>query len=520
MAGHPAGSAVVLGGQLARVDALVGCVVGAQPGIRNGPVGQFHPRGDDGARGSPPAARRRADSARLELADGSASTLARRARSSSDQPSRSRARRSCAAVMSSAPFTDPRPPLLSVAMPRRCRRGGVLANDEGSTFVATPTSFRESCHIMAKLAAYLQQSSARCRYGASTPAAGVAGAGGPLYGPPQHDKTNGECDEGDAGCAGRGCRRAVGVRHAASAPEHDGLRPEEPGKGAQPQYIPPMKAQEKIFPLDSTWTAVSLNGKPFAGADRPSFIIDKQYRARGFGGCNTFAATAFPLKEQHLAVGPLALTKRSCDKASALRDAVPHRAAHLGPVGPRRLAAGDQEPGRRAALRPRPLKAARPRHHPFAACQNGPAHRRAVRACGRPGRNDLPPRSSALRRSHRPARRSGPPPARAAVCPNENSGLRGGTGMRSMSRRVLLAAALLGSGLTGALAQDKTPVKLGAIEILTGRTAATGSRSSAASTSRSPTSTRPAACSAAVRWPSPTRIRPAPRSRRSTPPAS
>ncbi len=51
---------------------------------------------------------------------------------------------------------------------------------------------------------------------------------------------------------------------------------------------------------------MSLNGKPFAGADRPSFIIDKQYRARGFGGCNTFAATAFPLKEQHLAVGPLA----------------------------------------------------------------------------------------------------------------------------------------------------------------------------------------------------------------------
>ncbi|BCM84027.1 META domain-containing protein [Methylobacterium indicum] len=86
-------------------------------------------------------------------------------------------------------------------------------------------------------------------------------------------------------------------------------------KAAQPQYIPPMKAQEKVFPLDSTWTAVSLNGKPFAGADRPSFIIDKQYRARGFGGCNTFAATAFPLKEQHLAVGPLALTKRSCDKA-------------------------------------------------------------------------------------------------------------------------------------------------------------------------------------------------------------
>ncbi|MCJ2012094.1 META domain-containing protein [Methylobacterium sp. J-076] len=84
-----------------------------------------------------------------------------------------------------------------------------------------------------------------------------------------------------------------------------------------PQYVPGTKAQEKNFPLDSTWTAVSINGKPFGGGDRPSFILDKQYRARGYGGCNTFAATAFPLKEQHIAVGPLALTKKSCDKALA-----------------------------------------------------------------------------------------------------------------------------------------------------------------------------------------------------------
>ncbi len=82
----------------------------------------------------------------------------------------------------------------------------------------------------------------------------------------------------------------------------------------KPQYIPADKPTEKVFPLDATWTAVSINGKPFAGGDRPSFIIDKQYRARGYGGCNTFAATAFPLREQHLAVGPLALTKKACDK--------------------------------------------------------------------------------------------------------------------------------------------------------------------------------------------------------------
>lgn len=87
------------------------------------------------------------------------------------------------------------------------------------------------------------------------------------------------------------------------------------GEEKKEQYIPGAKQTEKVFPLDSTWTAVSINGKPFGGADRPSFIIDKQYRARGYGGCNTFAATAFPLKEQHLAVGPLALTKKSCDKS-------------------------------------------------------------------------------------------------------------------------------------------------------------------------------------------------------------
>jgi heat shock protein HslJ len=89
------------------------------------------------------------------------------------------------------------------------------------------------------------------------------------------------------------------------------------GEDKKEQYIPGAKQTEKVFPLDSTWTAVSINGKPFGGTDRPSFIIDKQYRARGYGGCNTFAATAFPLKDQHLAVGPLALTKKSCDKGLA-----------------------------------------------------------------------------------------------------------------------------------------------------------------------------------------------------------
>ena len=61
--------------------------------------------------------------------------------------------------------------------------------------------------------------------------------------------------------------------------------------------------------------AVSLNGKPFTG-ERPSFRLDDQLRATGFSGCNTYATAAYPLREQALAVGPFALTKKSCDKSA------------------------------------------------------------------------------------------------------------------------------------------------------------------------------------------------------------
>ena len=76
----------------------------------------------------------------------------------------------------------------------------------------------------------------------------------------------------------------------------------------------PQSKRDKVFDVGSTWIAISLNGKPFAG-ERPSLTIDKQFQARGFGGCNTFMATAYPLREQRFAVGPLALTKKACDKS-------------------------------------------------------------------------------------------------------------------------------------------------------------------------------------------------------------
>ena len=90
-------------------------------------------------------------------------------------------------------------------------------------------------------------------------------------------------------------------------------------RGNQDQHQPGTqeikKKEEKRFPLGQSWIAVSMNGKPFGGTERPAFSVDDMFRVRGFGGCNSFTATAFPLREQGIAVGPLALTRRNCDKA-------------------------------------------------------------------------------------------------------------------------------------------------------------------------------------------------------------
>ena len=73
----------------------------------------------------------------------------------------------------------------------------------------------------------------------------------------------------------------------------------------------PQPRQEKVFPANVSWLAVTLNGRGFPG-ERPAMSLDANLRIRGFGGCNTFSATAFPLRNQGLAVGPLAITKKSC----------------------------------------------------------------------------------------------------------------------------------------------------------------------------------------------------------------
>ena len=78
-----------------------------------------------------------------------------------------------------------------------------------------------------------------------------------------------------------------------------------------PKPLPPL---QKNFPLDQTWSLRELNGKPVPEGLDASLKIDGTLRGSGFTGCNSWSATLYPVKDQHLAVGPFALTKKQCPK--------------------------------------------------------------------------------------------------------------------------------------------------------------------------------------------------------------
>jgi heat shock protein HslJ len=71
------------------------------------------------------------------------------------------------------------------------------------------------------------------------------------------------------------------------------------------------KKYDKEFPTKATWTLKEINGKaPLADA---SLMIDGTMRGSGVSGCNTWSATIYPIKGQKLAMGPVVMTKKTCD---------------------------------------------------------------------------------------------------------------------------------------------------------------------------------------------------------------
>ena len=135
---------------------------------------------------------------------------------------------------------------------------------------------------------------------------------------------------------------------APAAPAPAGQGSAKPGQAQKPAG----GQREKQFPVPSNWTAVSLNGKPFGGRDRPTFSLDQQYRAKGFGGCNTYSATSYPLREQRLAVGPVRPHQEAMRQGGHGDGArLSGRPAHLHAMGFRRLDAGGEDAVRRFTLR-------------------------------------------------------------------------------------------------------------------------------------------------------------------------
>ena len=78
-----------------------------------------------------------------------------------------------------------------------------------------------------------------------------------------------------------------------------------------PKPLPPTMKQ---FPLDQTWSLRDINEKPIPSGLDASLKIDGNLRGSGYTGCNSWSATLYPVKEQHLLVGPFALTKKQCAK--------------------------------------------------------------------------------------------------------------------------------------------------------------------------------------------------------------
>jgi heat shock protein HslJ len=93
---------------------------------------------------------------------------------------------------------------------------------------------------------------------------------------------------------------------AYAAPQHG---PQSEEDNEPPKPLPPL---QKNFPLDQTWSLRELNGKPVPPGTDISLKIDGTLRGSGYTGCNSWSATVYPVKDQHLAVGPYALTKKDC----------------------------------------------------------------------------------------------------------------------------------------------------------------------------------------------------------------
>ncbi len=97
----------------------------------------------------------------------------------------------------------------------------------------------------------------------------------------------------------------MGQRKAAPPP-----KPSEPQKPLDTSVKP-----DKTYPTKVTWQLKALGQKPVPVSAEITMMIDENFRGTGYGGCNNWSATIYPLNGQKLVSGPIASTKRKCDAA-------------------------------------------------------------------------------------------------------------------------------------------------------------------------------------------------------------
>lgn len=67
---------------------------------------------------------------------------------------------------------------------------------------------------------------------------------------------------------------------------------------------------KRSFPFNESMRVTKLGRRVL---ERPiTFIITDNLRIEGHGGCNGFSATAYPLVDGRLVIGPIAATRKAC----------------------------------------------------------------------------------------------------------------------------------------------------------------------------------------------------------------
>ncbi len=100
---------------------------------------------------------------------------------------------------------------------------------------------------------------------------------------------------------------ASGAAQAQGKPRHGGA-PDYPKK--QEPEAPKTQEYESPFPTKMNWNLGDMNGK--APPAEATLTIDENLRGAGVSGCNTWSAALYPVRGHHLAMGPVAQTKKSC----------------------------------------------------------------------------------------------------------------------------------------------------------------------------------------------------------------